>query len=455
MGLSLDFLGGAGTVTGSRYLLQGHGARILIDCGLFQGWKTLRLRNREPFPVDPASLDAVLLTHAHLDHSGYLPLLVREGFRGQVYCTAATADLLAILLPDSGRLQEEEAAYANRHTFSKHRPALPLYTEQDAVRALEHLVPCEFEKPVDLCTGYRASFLPAGHILGASIIELDAGGQRIVFSGDLGRPHDPIMRAPAQVGRADWLVVESTYGHRKHAAVDPKVRLGEIIRRVAAQGGVVVVPVFAIGRAQLLLRLIQQLSEAGEIPSVPVYLDSPMAIDTTSVWLKYHTEHRLSAAESRSMCRAAKFTNSVDDSKALSRRKGPMVILAGSGMASGGRVVHHLKQFAPDSRNAIVFTGYQAGGTRGATIMSGSPYVKIHGEQVRIRASVDVLEGLSAHADGDELIDWMRAMTTAPRRTFVVHGEPDASDVLRRRIQDELGREVCVPEHRQSVALSE
>jgi metallo-beta-lactamase family protein len=453
MSLTLDFLGAAGTVTGSRFLVRTPSARILVDCGLFQGWKPLRLRNREPFPVEPASLDAVLLTHAHLDHSGALPLLVAQGFDGPIHCTRSTRDLAWILLPDSGRLQQEEAEYANRHGFSKHHPALPLYTEADAERALERFAGHEFEVPVEVIPGITARFLPAGHILGAAIVELTIDGKRLVFTGDLGRSADPIMNAPAGVAEADWLVVESTYGNRTHPAVDPKARLGEIIRRVAAQGGVVIVPVFAIGRAQALLHMIHRLSAAGEIPSVPVFLDSPMAVDTTAVWQRHHAEHRLSAEQCAQMCHAARFVNAVEESKALSRRKGPMVILAGSGMATGGRVVHHLKAFASDSRNAIVFTGYQPGGTRGAAILGGATSVKIHGEMVRIRASVDVLEGMSAHVDGDEMLQWLGGFARPPQHTFVVHGEMDAADTLRRRIQDELHWPVTVPEHRQSVVL--
>lgn len=452
--MRLQFLGGTGTVTGSKYLLEAGGLRILVDCGLFQGWKMLRLRNRAPLPVDPASIDAVVLTHAHLDHSGYLPLLVRDGFGGPVYCTAGTAELCGVLLPDSGRLQEEEATYANRRGFSRHDPALPLYTEADADACLRRLRPSEFERDLPLGRGVGLRLRPAGHILGAAMAEISFGGRRIVFSGDLGRPRDPVMKPPSSPGRADWLLVESTYGNRRHDTEDAQAQLGRIIRRTVAQSGVVLIPTFAVGRAQSLLYLIHRLSAEGEIPQVPVYLNSPMALDATEIFVRHQGEHRLDRAQCEAMCRSATAVQSAEESKALNRRHGPMIILAASGMATGGRVLHHLKAFAPDPRNAIVFSGYQAGGTRGAAILGGARQVRIHGEDVPVRAGVECLSNLSAHADADEILDWLRGFVAPPRQTFVVHGEPDAADALRRRIADELGWPVCVPEHLQCVELA-
>ncbi|GAB3254089.1 MBL fold metallo-hydrolase RNA specificity domain-containing protein [Chitinimonas naiadis] len=453
MSIRLQFLGGTGTVTGSKYLLEAEGMRLLIDCGLFQGYKLLRLRNWSPLPVDPATIDAVVLTHAHLDHSGYLPLLVRDGYRGPVYCTAATRELCEVLLPDSGRLQEEEAEYANRKHSSKHSPAMPLYSEADALACLEQFKDCPFDQEIRLGQDVTIRLWPAGHILGAAIVELNIKGRRIVFSGDLGRPHDKVMKAPVAISQADWLLVESTYGDRLHEQEDPRVKLGQIIRRTVAQSGVVLIPTFAVGRAQSLLYLIHQLQASGEIPKVPVFLNSPMAIDATEIFLRHQGEHRLNQAQCEAMCRGAAMVHSAEDSIALNKRHGPMIILAASGMATGGRVLHHLKAFAPDPRNTIVFSGFQAGGTRGAAILGGASHIRIFGEEVPIRASVESLPNFSAHADGSEIVNWLRGFRSPPRQTFITHGEPNAADTLRRRIADELGWNVCVPDYLQSIDL--
>lgn len=454
MAIHLSFLGGTNTVTGSKYLLEIGDRRLLIDCGLFQGWKQLRLRNWAPLPCDPASIDAVVLTHAHLDHSGYLPLLVRDGFRGAAYCTEGTRDLCGILLPDSGHLLEEEANWANVRHSSKHQPALPLYTERDAERALAALRPCRFDQEIELDRDLWLRFRPAGHILGAASVEIRGEGRRIVFSGDLGRPDDPVMKPPATVREADWLLVESTYGDRRHDAADPRARLGEIVRAVAARRGVVVIPTFAVGRAQNLLYLLHQLRESGEIPDLPVFLNSPMAVDATAILLRHQGEHRLDHAQCAALCRGVTLVQSVEESRALNRRSGPMIILSASGMATGGRVLHHIKAFAPDPRNAIVFSGFQAGGTRGAAILGGARSVRIFGEEVPIRAEVANLPNFSAHADAEETLDWLRSFARPPRHTFVVHGEPDAADTLRRRIGQELNWSASVPDYLQRVELS-
>jgi metallo-beta-lactamase family protein len=453
MGIRLQFLGATGTVTGSKYLLEVDDRRLLIDCGLFQGWKQLRLRNWAPPPVDPARLDAVILTHAHLDHSGYLPLLVRNGFTGPVYCTGATRDLCEVLLPDSGRLLEEEAGYANKRKSSRHDPALPLYTEADATHCLVQLKASPLDRDIDLGGGISLRFRPAGHILGAAIVEIRVRGRRMVFSGDLGRPNDLIMKPPATITEADWLVVESTYGNRQHAPEDPRVQLGQIIRRTVAQRGVVLIPTFAVGRAQSLLYLIHLLQASGEIPKVPVYLNSPMAIDATEIFLRHQGEHRLSREQCEAMCRGATMVQSAEASIALNERHGPMIILAASGMATGGRVMHHLKAFAPDARNTIVFSGFQAGGTRGAAMLAGASHIRIFGEDVPIRARVESLSNYSAHADAGEIVGWLRSFVTPPRQTFVVHGEPDAADALRHRIADELHWPVTVPDYLQQIDL--
>jgi metallo-beta-lactamase family protein len=452
--MHITFLGAAGTVTGSKYLLDIGSRRILVDCGLFQGFKQLRLRNWEPLPISPRSIDTVVLTHAHLDHTGYLPLLVRTGFAGRVICTSGTRDLCGILLPDSGHLQEQDAEFANRNGYSKHSPALPLYTEADARAALQRLDAVDYGTPHDLGGGVSLTFRTAGHILGSATASLSAGDRTISISGDLGRPHDPILKAPDKIDHADYLLVESTYGDRKHDTREPEEVLGEVIGRTAARGGTVLIPAFAVGRAQLLLYYLQRLKSAGKIPDLPIFLDSPMAIDASDMLLAHCGELRLSPDQCRALHGVARETRSPEESKAIDRSAVPAIIVSASGMATGGRVLHHLKVFAPDAKNTILFTGYQAGGTRGAKIMSGAKEVDIHGMQVPIRAEVINLGMLSAHADADEIIAWLRGFKTAPRTTFVTHGEPEGADALRHRIEKELGWVVRVPAYRDEVELN-
>ena len=452
--MQLQFLGATGTVTGSKYLLRHGDARLLIDCGLFQGYKQLRLRNWEPLPVPASDIDAIVLTHAHIDHSGYLPLLARQGFRGKVFCSAATRDLCRILLPDSGHLQEEEAAYANRHGFSKHRPALPLYTREDAERCLTLFAPQDFGVPWHPLPGLQDRLDNTGHMLGSALVRLDDGRRSIHFSGDIGRPNDLVLRPPVRVAGADTLVVESTYGDRQHEPADALQQLGEVINRTAARGGAVVIPAFAVGRAQSLMYGLHLLKERGAIHHLPVYLDSPMAIDATRIYHAHRAEHRLTPEQCDAMCHAATIVNKTEDSKALSARRGPMVIISASGMATGGRVVHHLKAFAPDWRNTILFAGYQAGGTRGASMLSGAASVRIHGEDVPVRAEVASLPNLSAHADAGEIVDWMRGFERAPTQVLVTHGEPAAADAMRLRIEHDLGWAARVPDYLQTIDLS-
>lgn len=453
-GLRLGFLGAAGTVTGSRYLVEAGGRRMLVDCGLFQGYKVLRLRNREPFPVVPASIDSVVLTHAHLDHSGYLPRLVREGFEGPVWCAPGTEPLCRILWPDAAILQEEEAAFANRHGTTRHLPAMPLYTRADASRALRQLREIPFDEDFEALPGVVARFRPQGHILGAASVALAHSGQRVFFSGDVGRPDDAVMRAPTPPPAADWIVCESTYGDRRHGDADLATELREVLARVLARGGIAIIPSFSVGRTQLLLHMIASLQAAGTVPKVPVYLDSPMATDVTTLYGRYRDQHRLGAEELAAMHASTRFVNSVDESKALKRRHGPMVIVAGSGMVTGGRVLHHIAAFAGDPRNAIVLSGFQAGGTRGEALAAGKRSLRIHGRDVAINAEVVQLQAGSSHADADELIAWLRAAPAAPRQVFVTHGEPGASDTLRRRIEHELGWAARVPEHLETVELA-
>jgi metallo-beta-lactamase family protein len=453
--LKLTFLGGAGTVTGSKYLLEKDSHRILIDCGLFQGYKALRLRNWAGLPIPPSSISAVVLTHAHLDHSGYLPLLVRQGFSGPVFCTEATAALCGILLPDSGHLQEQDAEFANRHKFSKHNPALPLYTEEDAQRALKRLRPHHFGSVNPLPGGARVTFLRAGHILGAATVIVDWDGCRIAFSGDIGRYDDPLMPDPVVPDAVDYLLMESTYGDRQHDRTDPQDALADIITKTIHRGGTVIIPAFAVGRAQSLLYHIGQLKAAGRLPQLlPVFLDSPMAIDATDIFLRHTTDHRLSSAQLKVMDGNVRYVHTGQESKELTANQMAKVIISASGMATGGRVLHHLEHFAPDPKNSIVFAGFQAGGTRGAAMVAGATSIKMHGQYIPVRAGVHNLSMLSAHADREELLRWAGTLKSKPKQTFVIHGEPTAADMFRHALEETLGWNCLVPDHLQQVILT-
>lgn len=448
---SLTFLGGAGTVTGSKYLIDAGQHRVLVDCGLFQGYKQLRERNWALFPVPPASIDAVVLTHAHLDHSGYLPALIRNGFAGPVICTHATKKLCELLLPDSGHLMEADAKFANKYGYSKHKPALPLYDQEDAQRALGSFSTRPFGEAFPVVDGCTALFRGAGHILGASTVELNCLGTRVVFSGDLGRYDDATMLAPLPVPRADYLVVESTYGNRLHDRTPPEEALEEAIERTVRRGGSVIIPSFAVGRAQSLLYHLSQIRKRGRLTTVPIFLDSPMAQNASDIFCEHGEQRRLTDEQCREACAIATYTRNVEESKQIDRDTMPKIIISASGMATGGRVLHHLKRYAPDRRNMILLAGFQAGGTRGAALKAGAQEIKIHGQYIPVRAEVASLDMLSAHADRDELLRWLGGFEEAPRRTFVTHGEPDASDALRHCIVEKLGWDARVPEQGERV----
>lgn len=449
----ITFHGAAGTVTGSRFLVEHAGRRLLVDCGVFQGLKELRERNWQPFPIDPASIDAVVLTHAHIDHSGYLPALVRDGFRGDIWCTPPTAALARILLLDSAHLHEEDARVANRRHSSRHHPALPLYTTADAEAALTQLQPAPFGQPFSLVGSITASFSRVGHILGAAAVHLDAGNATVSFTGDVGRPGDPILLDPEPLPAADHIVTESTYGNRLHGTEDPADVLADIVTRTAKRGGTIIIPAFAVGRAQTLLHILSDLRRAERIPDLPTFLNSPMAIDATELFCEHPGEHRLTDEQCRQMCDDVTFVRSVEDSKELTRRRGPMIVLAGSGMATGGRILHHLETVAPDRRNTIVLAGFQAAGTRGEALASGARDIKVFGRYVPVRARVERIDSLSAHADADQLITWLGTAGHAPAAASVVHGEPAAADALRRRIRDELGWDAAVARDHQTVTV--
>lgn len=451
--LRLTFLGATGTVTGSKYQVAWGERRLLVDCGLFQGLKQLRLKNRAPLPVPVAGLEAVLLTHAHLDHSGYLPKLVKDGFSGPIHCTAATRDLCRILLLDSAKIMEEEAAFARRHKFSKHSDPTPLYTAEDAEKALALFRPVAWDKPISLQGGLEAEFYRAGHILGASMIRLRHEGVSLVFSGDLGRPVDPLFPPPAALPETDYLVVESTYGDRKHGNVDPGVKLAACIAETVRNQGMMLIPSFAVGRTQTLLFRLWELKRAGKLSDIPIFVDSPMATDVTHLYAAYPQAHSLGTDQAREVFAIARYVRDAEESKALSARKGPMIVISASGMATGGRVLHHLKAFAPDARNTILLSGYQAAGTRGADLARGAEAIKIQGQYVPVKAKVETLENFSAHADAEEILQWMGAAARPPKRVYVTHGEPIAADSLRRTVEERLGWPCEVPEYRDMVTL--
>ncbi|WP_298428467.1 MBL fold metallo-hydrolase [Ottowia sp.] len=443
--LSLTSLGGAGTVTGSKHLLTNGDTRILIDCGLFQGLKNLRELNWQRLDVSPRDIDAVVLTHAHLDHCGYLPRLILDGFRGKIYCTQATRDVAELILLDSAWLQEKDADFANRKGFSRHKPALPLYTVPDAERALKHFQPVALHSEVELPGGARLMLRRAGHILGATTAQIDIGGQRIVFSGDLGRYGDRVMHDPETVPSADYVVIESTYGNRRHDRSDAVKALGDVISRTVQRGGTVVVPAFAVGRAQSLIHDLWLLRQQGGLNNVPVFLDSPMATNATELLYRHKSEHKLAERDFEQAFAAVTYVREVEESKALSANRYPKVILSASGMATGGRVLHHIAAFAPDHRNTLLFSGFQAAGTRGRKLLEGAREVKMFGQWIPVNAEVAELPMLSAHADSDELLQWLLGFGQAPKRLFIVHGEPEASEGLRERVQRELGWQATVP----------
>lgn len=449
--MQLSFLGAADTVTGSRHLVELGGQSVLLDCGLYQGFKVFRERNWQPPSAQLRAADAVVLSHAHLDHCGWLPVLVKSGWHGRVVASPATRDLAEVLLLDSAHLQEEDARRANRYGYSRHEKALPLYTRADAQRAIARIETLDPGRALRLGE-VEVGLSPIGHLLGACAVTLTHRKERLVFSGDIGRQHDLLMPPPQRLNRADVLLVESTYGNRRHPTEDAAARLAAVISATVARGGSVLLPSFAVGRAQALLLVLHRLKVAGAIPrDLPVFLDSPMATQATELYRRHRALMRISASEARHLLQGVRVTTTPQASMRLSRLRYPAVIVSASGMATGGRVLHHLKAMAPDARHHVVFAGFQVAGSRGARLVGGATEVKIHGEYVPVRASVTHLEGFSGHADSEELMAWLRGFRKAPRQTFVVHGDPEASDALRLRIQEELGWAVRVASHGQSV----
>jgi len=456
--VALTFLGAVDTVTGSRFLLEHGGRRLLVDAGLYQGLAAHRRRNWEPFPVDPATIDDVVLTHAHLDHTGYLPRLVRDGFRGRVTCTEGTAELAAIVLRDSAHLQQEDARYANLAGFSRHSPALPLYDDRDVERTLDLLVPVEVGRPVALSPGLTATLRPAGHILGSATVTIEAGDHRVAFSGDLGRPHHPLLRPPVDPPAADTLVVESTYGDRRHPSPDPAI-LADAVSRTVERGGSVLVPAFAVDRTELVLLELWRLVDRGEIPDVPIHVDSPMALAALDCYRRAAErggpELRPEAHELIGHLHSDRVhaVRDVEGSMRLNRPRTPSIVISASGMASGGRVVHHLAHQLPDRRNCVVLTGFQADGTRGRQLAEGARQVKIHGRYVPVRAEVVVVPDFSVHSDAEETLAWLARAPRPPRTVYLVHGEPASAASLARSISDELGWTAVVPSYGERVLV--
>jgi len=450
--MKIQCLGAAGTVTGSKFLVTTEKARVLIDCGLFQGYKTLREKNRAPLSFDASALDAIVLTHAHLDHSGYLPVVCQNGYTGPVYCHPATQALCGILLPDSGHIQEEDARYANEHKISKHQPAIPLYDRKQAIAALKSLTPLDYFDSIEI-GDLRIHLHPVGHILGASAVVIEHNGKRVVFSGDVGRPNDILMNAPEPLPACDALFLESTYGNRLHESSSPWDTLADIVNQAANLGGVVTIPCFAVGRAQTLQHMLDALMTQRRIPEMPVFLDSPMAIDASHIYCRFREFHRLDEAQCKAMCHRTQYLTSVEESKSLNEINYPHVILAGSGMITGGRILHHLKRLIGNHRNSVVLAGYQAGGTRGARLAAGETHLKIHNGYYDVRARIYSLNGLSGHADHAEMIEWLKKTPHLPERVILVHGEPAAADQMRIHLSEQLGIDAHVAELGESITL--
>lgn len=459
---TISFFGAAETVTGSKFLVTHGDDRILLDCGQFQGLKELRLRNWSDPPFAPKQVKAVVLSHAHIDHSGLLPLIVRRGFHGPIYCTRATASLLPILLRDAAHLQEEDAAFANKRGFSKHRPALPLFSQKDVEATLPLVVPCDYHAAIEVTKHATATFRRTGHILGAASIDLLLSGtpnQRLVFSGDVGRWNRPMLRDPEFVPDADVLLVESTYGNRLHPPEDPNDGLARVVNNAVSRGGPLIIPAFAVGRAQELIWRLRELETSGRIPKLPVFLDSPMAQDVSSIFCEHPEEHdidmKLLMDEHRCplCCQPYQLTRTPDESKSLNRRTGTFIIIAGSGMATGGRVIHHLAQRISDPRTTVLLAGFQAAGTRGRSLQDGAKFLRMHGQNIPVRAHIEVLHGLSAHADQTELLRWLSGFARPPRQTFLVHGEPDAQRALADTIRQQLGWNVAIAQDGATIEL--
>lgn len=462
MDITAKFLGGAKSVTGSKYLIDLGDFEFLVDCGLFQGRRALRERNWDKFPMPLPQMEAIVLTHAHLDHIGYLPRIVKQGFKGPIYCTEATMELAKILLLDSGKLQEEEAEYARKMGYSRHKNPEPLYTQDDAEAVFPLFVGKAFNHPFEIDPKVKVTFYYAGHILGAACVKIQIKGDQqektLVFSGDLGRYHDPILYPPTLIPKADVVWIESTYGDRISPPVKPQQELASIINTTFDRGGVVIIPAFSVGRTQLVLYYLYQLMRSGRIPEAPIFLDSPMAIRATAVYEKFHQDHQLVAVLSEReqhpfQHKNLHYVTKASESKRLNDHKGQAIIVSASGMATGGRVLHHLYHRVPSDKNAVIFVGYQAEGTRGRRLVDAEPFINIYGKELEVKAQIHQIEGLSAHADQEELMDWAEGFADKPKLAFIVHGEGKGTEALAKRLKDELGWNPIIPQYLESFVL--
>lgn len=451
--ISIQFLGAAGTVTGSKHLLKTPEMNILVDCGLFQGLKSLRLKNREALPVNMHDIGLVILTHAHLDHCGHLPLLIKAGYTGRIMMTPPTRDLAEIILRDSAKIQEEDAERDNRYGTSKHKPSLPLYTVKDVENTLKHFYVYSDNQWISISPNIEFRFLQNGHILGSCFVELNCFGKRIVFSGDIGRNSDDIMKPPSVVEEADFLVMESTYGDRLHGTALAKDELADIINDTIHQNGNLLIPSFAVGRAQELMHLVNQLKKEIRIPNVPVFMDSPMGADATKVLHRYPAWHKLTEEQCHAVCHDINIITDFHDTLKIISLKGSKIVIAASGMITGGRVLEYLKNYIEDKKNTVLLVGYQAEGTRGRALRNRAFEIKMYGKYYRVKARIKEISSLSAHADQQEMIDWMKQIKKKPQKIFLVHGEPQAQEVFRVKINDELGIQPVLPKQNEEYAL--
>ncbi len=450
--MKITFLGATEDVTGSKYLVEHANTKILVDCGLFQGQKEIRKHNWDPFPIELNSIDAIVLTHAHLDHSGYVPLMIKKGFKGKIYCSQGTYELCAILLKDSGFLQEEDAKRANEYGYSRHSPALPLYTVKDVEKALKFFQIVDYDAQFSV-GALKITLIRSGHIIGSSFVVLFDGKETLTFSGDLGRPEQLVMKAPPHLKHTDFLVLESTYGDQLHAQLDPIAELADVVHKVIEKKGVLIIPAFAVGRTQMILYCLYQLIQKKTISKIPIFLDSPMAINVTDLYCAFNNEHTLSASTCKDAFAIAQYVRTVPESMQIDKISGPAIIIAGSGMADGGRVLHHFTHFISDAKNTILFVGFQAKGTNGRYLVNGADTIKIYGKEYAVFATIKNMDIFSAHADSDEILEWLSSFETKPKKLFLTHGELRASQALKKKIEDRFGWSVVIPKYLSSFDL--